>query len=239
MTKEEYIDAKAPRWYVVLLRLYMGYHFLHLAVIRITSGDWRGSEMAAHYDKLKDAFAQIPWFSVYLEHVVDKIQGNDIFPLLLTAAPLLLGASLVFGLWCRLSTLLGVLYMLHLYFLNFNANLGTVMFYQLQIAVLAVLFLSCCGRTLGIDGLFWRNRVALRFEPVPPRSAAGHVQRIPPGPPAEPPEIPIESTGTIPLYGEEEEDTGTPQPAEEEHEAEAPGETPQEPSESDKPDSTA
>ena len=130
--------------------------------------------------------------------MIDKIQGGQLFPLLLTAAPLLLGLSLALGLWSRLSTFLGILYLLHLYFINFSSvGFEVLMFYQLQIAVLAVLFLAASGRTLGIDGLFWRNRLSRRFEPTPPRGTEGKVQRVPTDIPAPRPDIP-----TIPLHEE-------------------------------------
>jgi uncharacterized membrane protein YphA (DoxX/SURF4 family) len=144
----------------------MGYYFLHLAWDRIMTDAWQSSFSHDTFFRLFTSIPQFDWFGTYVNRILVPVSGNLVFPLLLTAAPILLGVSLVIGLWTRLSAAFGILYVLHYYLVYFHGPDARVAgLCEMQIAVLVVLLLAASGRTLGLDGYFWRNRVSLKFQP--------------------------------------------------------------------------
>lgn len=175
MTSEEYIGKKGPRWYVVLLRLYMGGCFLYVGVNRFLA--WRAGMQAEPKEHVVQkgvqrllSMTQIDWFRTYLDRVIEPIKDSMVLTVLMLAAPLLLGLSLVLGFLTRLGAFLGVLLVLNAYLIRFFDGTPTqLMFLQLQIAVLVTLFLAAAGRTFGIDATFWRHRIRQKYEPRPPK----------------------------------------------------------------------
>jgi len=164
MTGEDWISSKAPRWYMVLFRLFMGYYFLYVGVHRVLDLRVDSEALAKKFATLAEPGTQIFWFRPYLDTVIEPIRGTLVFTLLLTAAPILLGLSLVVGLFTRISTLLGVLMLLNIYLVKFHdMNEYQPLFYQMQIVSLVVLFFAGAGRTWGIDGIFWRNRMRVKY----------------------------------------------------------------------------
>ena len=90
MTSEEYIREKAPKWYVVLLRLFMGYYFLYVGVSRFLH--WReDAEFLKNKLETLAGAAQFAWFQTYLDRVILplKEKSASLFTWLLIAAPLL------------------------------------------------------------------------------------------------------------------------------------------------------
>ena len=86
------------------------------------------------------------------------------------------------GLLTRLSTFLGVVLVLNYLLIKFHhggAYTYELMLHQMEIASLAVLFLAAAGRTCGLDGIFWRNRVRAKFEPPVPREMKAAAAKTP------------------------------------------------------------
>jgi len=174
MAAEDWISRLTPRWYIALLRIFMGYYFLFVGVRRVLDLMGNREALTKRYDDLAAVY-QFPWFRHYLDAVIAPIHGTTLFTALLTVAPLLLGLSLVLGLFTRTSTLLGILMVLNIYLIRFH-DIGEpqMLFYQLQIVSLLVLFFAGAGRTFGVDALFWRSHMqtkygremSKRFDPV-------------------------------------------------------------------------
>jgi uncharacterized membrane protein YphA (DoxX/SURF4 family) len=173
MTGEDWISRNAPKWYIAVLRLFMGYYFLYVGVRRVLDLMGDRESLAKRYAALAAA-PQFPWFKHYLDIVIAPVQGAHLLSPLLTVAPLLLGLSLVLGLFTRTSTLLGVLLVLNIYLLKFHDLAeGQGLFYQMQLVSLLVLLFAGAGRVFGVDALFWRNRMrekygetSRRYDPV-------------------------------------------------------------------------
>lgn len=194
MTSEEYIGRKAPRWYVVLLRLFMALYFIYIGVCGLNAWRADGAVFAKGFAEVSAEGTQIQWFRPFLDTVIEPIKDNVVFGILLWAAPLLLGLSLLFGLLTRLSTFLGILFVLGLCLIKWHHGKVCTLqgishlqdAYTLQlllhfttIAGLSVIFFSAAGRTFGIDGIFWRNRIRLRFEPEVPKELKAAAPRKP------------------------------------------------------------
>jgi uncharacterized membrane protein YphA (DoxX/SURF4 family) len=195
MTGEDWISRKAPRWYVVLFRLFMGYYFLYVGLHRVLDLWVDNDALTRRFAALAEPGTQIFWFRPYLDAVMEPIKGTMLFTMLLTAAPLLLGLSLLIGLFTRVSTLLGVLMLLNIYLIKFHGmDESQLLFYQTQTVSLVVLFFAGAGRTFGIDGVFWRNRMRLKYGSETPRGvkAAG---TMPSRASREPGPIPLSGAG--------------------------------------------
>ncbi len=186
MTSEEYIGKNAPRWYIVLFRLYMACWFIFLGVSGVMEWQAKKSVFADRFDKFAASDTQVGWFRSYLNTAIEPIKNNIVFAILLLAAPLLLGLSLLLGLLTRLSTFLGMLLVLNYLLIKFHHALDLggayefqLMLHVMEIAGLAVLFFAAAGRTFGLDGIFWRNRVRAKFEPPVPEEMKAAAAQTP------------------------------------------------------------
>jgi uncharacterized membrane protein YphA (DoxX/SURF4 family) len=147
----------------------MGYYFLFVGVRRVLDLMADREALVKRYAELAGVH-QFPWFKHYLDLVIAPVQGTTLFSPLLTVAPLLLGVSLVLGLFTRTSTLLGVLMLLNIYLVKFHdLTEGGMLFYQMQMVLLLVLFFAGAGRVFGVDALFWRNRMLAKYGLETPR----------------------------------------------------------------------
>jgi uncharacterized membrane protein YphA (DoxX/SURF4 family) len=124
-----------------------------------------------------EAARQLPWFDAYLRHVVDYVRDSAFFTPMLVAAPILLGLSLVLGLFTRVGSLVGALLVVHIYLVRFYSASGLeLMLLELQFAVLMTLLFSAAGRSFGLDALFWRHRILATYPSDPgPRMAEPRV----------------------------------------------------------------
>jgi uncharacterized membrane protein YphA (DoxX/SURF4 family) len=159
MTAREYISTLAPKWYVALFRVFVGYYYLHVGVNLMlgvrSDGDFLKNKLVA-----LESVPQLSWFQPYLQTVVDPVRDAGFLTVLLVAAPALLGVSLVIGLFTRVSSLLGALLVANIYLVQFNSAAVTHrMSLELQFAALLTLCFAGAGRTYGIDGVFWKNRL--------------------------------------------------------------------------------
>ncbi|HUW57130.1 MAG TPA: hypothetical protein VMZ92_10875 [Planctomycetota bacterium] len=180
MTSEEIIAAKAPRCYVVLFRLFLACYFIFVGVCGVKAWQADKAVFAKQYETLAAPGTQVTWFRSYLNATVNKIKDKPMFGWLLVAAPLLLGLSLLLGLWTRLGSLLGVVFILHLYLIKspswdaWDKALTNGTPYELplvhlvELAALALLFFAGAGRTFGLDSVFWRKRLRRKLEPMGP-----------------------------------------------------------------------
>ena len=189
MTSEEYIGKEAPRWYIVLLRLFMACYFIFVGVWGLKARLENPVEFSERFER-RAAKTQVG--RSYLNTVVEPIKSKAVFTWLLVGAPLLLGLSLLLGVLTRLSTFLGVLFALHYYLIKFHPALDALLKRQvvyefqpllhlMEIAALAVLFFAAAGRTFGLDGIFWRSRIRARFEPPVPEEVRVAAARTPAG----------------------------------------------------------
>jgi uncharacterized membrane protein YphA (DoxX/SURF4 family) len=170
------ILSTAPRYYVALLRIFMGAFYLRIAIGRIFDVQ---ADAATFKTRLAayEAAGQFSWFGWWLQRVVDPLRDSYFFPALWVAAPLLLGVALVLGLFTRTAAALGCVLVAHAWLARFHSATSTdLMMLELQFAVLLALCLAAAGRTCGMDGIWWKRRVAAQFPPSEDRYIP---QRIP------------------------------------------------------------
>ncbi len=169
------ILATAPRYYVVLLRIFMGAFYLRLAVGRVLAVE---ADPATFKTRLAayEAAGQFSWFQWYLQRAVDPFRDSHLFAAVWVAAPLMLGVALVLGLFTRTAAALGCLMVAHAWVARFSsAAPADLMMLELQFAMLLVLCLAAAGRTCGMDGIWWKRGVAAKFPPSEDRYIAPRI----------------------------------------------------------------
>ncbi len=163
MTSRDYIRQAAPQWYVALLRIFMGAFFLRVGWARALE---LRADAGAFKTKLAalEATTQFAWFGSYFHRAMDPVRDTIFAPALWVAAPILVGASLVLGLFSRIGAAVGALLVAHVWLLRYHsAPARELMLLELQFAVLVMLCVAAAGRTWGIDGIFWRHRMLATY----------------------------------------------------------------------------
>jgi thiosulfate dehydrogenase [quinone] large subunit len=142
-------------WYIVLLRLYIGYYFLQQGIRKFQRGfphgDWVGRQIGD-----LAAIDLYPWYKRFLTDYV--VPHQELFGYLVTVGEIGVGSCLLLGLLTRFGAAVG-LFMVVNYFLGPGMARGGATLAQQQtfIVALVVILLSNPGRTLGLDGLFFRG----------------------------------------------------------------------------------
>jgi len=179
MNVYETIRQQTPRWYLVLLRVFMGTFYLRVALGRVLALQADPNVLKQRLATL-EATRQFGWFEGWLGWTVDPLRDLVVLPMLWVGAPLLLGLSLALGLFTRLSSAVGAVLIAHVWLLRFHSGSAPeLMFLELQFAALAVLCFAAAGRSFGIDAIFWKHRVFATHEAGPdPRKAGPRVPII-------------------------------------------------------------
>ena len=175
MNLYDHVRSLAPKYYVALLRVFMGAFYLRLAVGRVMAVETDPTTFKTRLAAYESA-GQFSWFQPCLAWAIDPLRSSYFLPALWVAAPLMLGASLVLGLFTRTSTVLGCLLVTLTWLVRFHSAAPVeLMMLELQFAVLLTLCLAAAGRTCGIDGIFWSRRILSTFHDDGPTYAAPRI----------------------------------------------------------------
>jgi uncharacterized membrane protein YphA (DoxX/SURF4 family) len=141
--------------YVVPLRLWIGYYMANQGIRKFQRdfphGDWITKQIG-ELDKI-DIY---PWYKSFLADVV--VPNSVLFGNLVTWGEILVGACLILGLLTRWSAFVGLFMMINYIFGPGMARGGAPLAQQETFAVAFLVFILCSpGRTLGLDGLFFRR----------------------------------------------------------------------------------
>lgn len=142
-------------WYISVLRIYIGYYLFFQGIRKyqrnFPKGDWIGRQIGdiASLDLY-------PWYKKFLLDYV--VPHSELFGYLVMIGEIAVGACLLLGLFTRVNAFIG-LFMLINYYLGPGTARGGAMLAQQQtfMLALAIFVLSGPGRTLGLDGLFFRG----------------------------------------------------------------------------------
>lgn len=140
-------------WYIAALRIYVGYYFLWQGYRKyqrdFPSGDWIGRQIGDI-----PGLDLYPWYKKFLLNYV--VPHSEIAGYLVMIGEILVGISLLFGLFTRLGALVGF-FMLANYLLGPGMARGgvTLAHQQVLLLTLAIFVLSSPGRVLGLDGLLF------------------------------------------------------------------------------------
>jgi thiosulfate dehydrogenase [quinone] large subunit len=139
-------------WYIVLLRLYVGYYLLFQGIRKyqrnFPHGDWIGRQIGD--------LSNVDLFSWYRNFLVEYVVPHaELFGYVVMAGEILVGTCLLLGLFTRISALVGLFMIVNYYLGPGMAHGGLLLAYQKIFTLcLAIIFLSNPGRTIGLDGLF-------------------------------------------------------------------------------------
>src|SRR5919109_1408636 len=140
-------------WYIVLLRVWIGYYLLQQGIRKyqrdFPHGDWIGRRIGDI--PMLDLYA---WYKRFLQDYV--VPHSELFGYLVMLGEILVGLCLLIGFLTRFSASIG-LFMLVNYFLGPGMARGGASLAQQQtfIVALLIILLSNPGRTLGLDGLLF------------------------------------------------------------------------------------
>lgn len=144
-------------WPVFLLRVYVAYYFISDSFYRKALGYLEKPLLSAQVDASLLRLEEAPFFikAFYL----DVIQESWLFwSQLLITVEWLIGAGFLIGFLIRP---LGVLTLVHLYFLSFIASANEISgLHQISVMV-ALLILFGAGRVGGVDYFFYKRRRGL------------------------------------------------------------------------------
>ena len=145
-------------WYVVLLRLWIGYYLLQQG-IRKYQRDF------PHIDWIKAQIGELDkveiygWYKSFLMNTV--VPHRELFGYLVMSGEILVGLCVLVGLLTRFSAIIGIFMLVNYFFGPCMARGGATLAQQQTFIVsLLVLTLANAGRTLGLDGLLFKRRGA-------------------------------------------------------------------------------
>jgi len=145
-------------WYVVLLRLWIGYYLLQQG-IRKYQRDF------PHIDWIKAQIGELDkveiygWYKSFLMNTV--VPHRELFGYLVMSSEILIGLCVLVGLLTRFSAIIGIFMLVNYFFGPGMARGGATLAQQQTFIVsLLVLTLANAGRTLGLDGLLFKRRGA-------------------------------------------------------------------------------
>ncbi|TMA12187.1 MAG: DoxX family protein [Deltaproteobacteria bacterium] len=145
-------------WYVVLLRLWIGYYLLQQG-IRKYQRDF------PHIDWIKAQIGELDkveiygWYKSFLMNTV--VPHRELFGYLVMSGEILVGLCVLVGLLTRFSAIIGIFMLVNYFFGPGMARGGATLAQQQTFIVsLLVLTLANAGRTLGLDGLLFKRRGA-------------------------------------------------------------------------------
>ncbi len=150
------LKEKTYLWYVVILRLWIGYYFLQQGIRKylrdFPHGDWIARQIG-ELDKI-DLY---PWYKSFLMNTV--VPHRELFGYLVTSGEILVGFCLILGLLTRFSSFMGLFLVINYYFGPGMARGGSTLAQtQTFIVCLIVLFITNAGRSVGLDALLFRKR---------------------------------------------------------------------------------
>ena len=150
------LSERTYLWHVVLMRLWIGYYLLQQGIRKFGRDfprtDWIGLQIGD-----LEKVAIFDWYRSFLVNVVAP--HKELFGSLVMYGEILVGACLLLGLLTRFSAAVGLFMLLNYFFGPGMARGGaSLAVQQTFIVALVVFILSNPGRTLGLDGLFFRRR---------------------------------------------------------------------------------
>ena len=147
-------------WYLIPLRLWIGYYLLDQGSRKFQRGFPQGDWITRQIGEL-DKVAIYGWYKSLLVDFV--VPNRELFGNLVMWGEILVGFCLVVGLLTRFSAIIGLFMLLNYYLgpgMARGAATPSVVAQQLTfIACMVVFILSGPGRALGLDALLFRRKL--------------------------------------------------------------------------------
>jgi thiosulfate dehydrogenase (quinone) large subunit len=149
------LKEKTYLWYIVILRVYVGYYLLQQGTLKYLRGFPQSDWISRQIGDLNQVEIYA-WYKSFLIDVV--VPHRELFGHLVALGEILIGLCLLLGLLTRLSSIVGVFMLLNYYFGIGMAKGGASLAQQQTFIVALVVFiLSNPGRTVGLDGLLFKR----------------------------------------------------------------------------------
>lgn len=150
------LGEKTYLWYVVILRLWIGYYLLQQGIRKylrdFPHGDWITRQIG-DLDKIEI----YSWYKTFLADYV--VPHRELLGYLVMSSEILVGLCIILGLLTRLSAIVGLFMLLNYYFGPGMARGGATLAHQQTFIIsLVVILLTNPGRTLGLDGLLFKKK---------------------------------------------------------------------------------
>ena len=141
---------------IAFLRFYLGYHFLHTALVRINGEFLKQPRLAALImDSLPTS--NLPaWYANLLQQVV--VPHWQFFAYFITYCEFIVGVSFLLGFLVRPVSILGIFLMINFIYAGGTA-MGTVQ--PTYLVLFMVMFWLGAGRCLGFDYFFYKRQRGL------------------------------------------------------------------------------
>jgi thiosulfate dehydrogenase [quinone] large subunit len=141
---------------IALLRIYMGYYFLDLALSRMNGEFLRQPRLAAVIMDTLPQAALPTWYANLLQHVV--VSNWQFFAYFVTYCEFIVAFSFLLGLLVRPASILGVFLMVNFIYAGSNAVTAVQ---QILLVLFIVMFWVGAGRCLGFDFYFYKRQRGL------------------------------------------------------------------------------
>jgi thiosulfate dehydrogenase [quinone] large subunit len=147
-------------WYIALLRIYIGYYFLHQGIRKyqrdFARGDWIGRQIGH--------LATLDLYPLYKNFLMNYVAPHhELFGYLVVAGEIMVGGCLLLGLFTRFSAFVGMFMVINYYLGPGMARGGAASAQQQTFIVCLIVFvLSNPGRAMGLDGLLFARSRGLR-----------------------------------------------------------------------------
>jgi len=150
------LKLKTHLWYIVILRLWIGYYFFQQGIKKFLhdfpNNDWIGRQIGDI--PMLDLY---PWYKSFLQTIV--VPHHVLFGYLVMCGETLVGICLFLGILTRISSFVGIFILLNL-FLGIGMVKGGASLAQQQtfILLMVVFILSNAGKTLGLDAYLFKRK---------------------------------------------------------------------------------
>jgi thiosulfate dehydrogenase [quinone] large subunit len=149
----KYVGHQYP---IALMRIYLGYYFFDLALIR-TQGEFLTQPRLAAI--IMDSLPSVPlpdWYTQFLKLVV--VPNWQYFAYFITYCEFIIGISFLLGLFVRPVAILGIFLMLNFIYAGSDAASSLQ---QVFLVLFIVMFWVGAGRCLGFDYYFYKRQRGL------------------------------------------------------------------------------
>ncbi len=141
---------------ISLLRIYLGYTFLDLAITRLNGAFIREPRLAAIIMESLPQGNLPTWYANFLQHVV--VPNWQFFAYFVTYCEFIIGISFLIGFLVRPSAILGFLLMLNFIYAGRDVATGVQ---QIHLVLFIIMFWVGAGRCLGFDYFFYKRQRGL------------------------------------------------------------------------------
>ncbi len=141
---------------IAVMRIYLGYYFLDMALTRVNGEFLRQPRLASVIMESLPQTHLPDWYASFLQHIV--VPNWQIFAYGITYCEFVVGVSFLLGFLVRPVSILGIFLMIN--FIYAGRDIGTTI-QQTYLALFIVMFWIGAGRCFGMDYYFYKRHRGL------------------------------------------------------------------------------